>query len=281
MCSYLWSASATHLFGDNPTGCYRCGRKKTNNASTYSQEKVINLINEYKPKNIIIPDNFEYTHSNKDKGIKRGYCNLFCTKKYHGKFKCYITQIYNCTMCPKCTGGISKGEHYVMIYLDNNKISYLYDKSVDDKSVGRFDFQHIDGRNINLEYDGYPSHFDYTKYNSNNSIAYNQQKEQSVIAFINRQLKDKKKNLYCKENNILLIRIPYTINSLIDVDSVLNNIFTSIKNNNIEKGQIIYADRKVYIEHNLKMGKVKCAIKTLQKKFRNIKRNPPTINLEE
>ena len=63
-------------------------------------------------------------------------------------------------MCSKCIGGISVGEIRVMTYFDNNNMSYTREKFCDVKSVGRFDFQDINNMKINLEFDGYPFHFD-------------------------------------------------------------------------------------------------------------------------
>ena len=104
----------------------------------------------------------------------------------------------------------------------------------------------------------------YTYRYSINKFPFNLSKEAAVIGFINRQIKDTKKNLYCLKNNILLIRIPYTMNTHKKINTILNKIFANIKN---EKRKIIYVNREIYIKQYLIWGKIKCAVRTLDPKL--------------
>ena len=118
-----------------------------------------------------------------------------------------------------------------------------------------------------IEIDGYPMHFDYKNKDLSSYNAFGLQKAKAVKGFIDRQIMDKKKNNYCiKQHNAILIRIPYTFSSQSKIHNFLDNIFNNIEN---IKQKIIYADRQIYINHAIKMGRVNCSIKTLQRKVRN------------
>lgn len=95
----------------------------------------------------------------------------------------------------------SKGEEKIIQLLKENNIPFKYQKFFDTcifdtKNKARFDF-YINNKYI-IEYDG-EQHFGYTKNEWNT-------KEH----FEKLQARDIYKNNWCKENNIPLIRIPYT-----------------------------------------------------------------------
>lgn len=111
--------------------------------------------------------------------------------------------------CPMCK--ISKGERRIFNYLKNKNISFIpQHKFPDCKDILAlpFDF-YLPIQNVCIEYDG-EQHFievPYFKY----SLEYIQKH-------------DKIKNLYCEENDINLIRIPYTDFNNIEV--ILNEFIT-------------------------------------------------------
>ena len=103
--------------------------------------------------------------------------------------------------CPICTS--SKGEIKIKRFLDNNKIVYVTQKTFDEcvyKEKLRFDF-YLPDYNILIEYDG-EQHFKPVDF-ANKGFSWANE------IFKYNQIKDEIKNVYCKNNNIKLVRIPY------------------------------------------------------------------------
>lgn len=98
--------------------------------------------------------------------------------------------------------GRSIGEQNIEKILKDNNINYKSEYSFEDlinKRKLRFDFAIFDKKNnlIKLiEFDGRQHNGDYTPWNSEETL-------------LERQQRDNLKNQYCKENNIILLRIPY------------------------------------------------------------------------
>lgn len=108
--------------------------------------------------------------------------------------------------CPKCAG--TAGEQQIQRWLDNNNIKYDVQKKFDnlyDRQKLRFDF-FLPDYNVAIEYDG-KQHFE--------PIAH----FGGVTAFNKLKSHDKRKEDYCKEHQIKLLRIPYNK----DIDIELNN----------------------------------------------------------
>lgn len=106
----------------------------------------------------------------------------------------------NASSCGQCSFN-SKGEHQIAFLLGENNIKYESQKrfsSCIDKRELPFDF-YLPDYNTLIEYDGL-SHYQSNPYGSWNT-------EESVKKTQNH---DKIKNEWCKNNNIILIRIPYT-----------------------------------------------------------------------
>ncbi len=134
------------------------------------------------------------------------HIDIICKK--HGKFSQLADSHVKGMGCPKCS--TSKGEEFIINYLNDNNISYNYQKSFKDcvyKNKLPFDF-FIPSMNMLLEYDG-EQHF---------MVIENWGGEKS---FKLRQKKDKIKNQYCIDNNIRLERIKYDK----DLEDELNKIF--------------------------------------------------------
>ena len=105
-----------------------------------------------------------------------------------------------------CGCSKSKGEYKISQILNNNNISFEKEKAFDNckfldtDKPARFDF-YVNNQYI-IEYDG-EQHFQLTRFNGAS-------KEKSEENFKKGQEHDQFKNQYCKDNNIPIIRIPYT-----------------------------------------------------------------------
>ena len=139
---------------------------------------------------------------------------LKCGNKMRKKARFYIGST-KCG-CSKCNIK-SNGENIISQYLKDKEYEYARQytiKEVKYKNVLLFDFAILKNNNVIalIEYDG-EQHFKPIKI-FGGAKQYNEQIE-----------KDEIKNSYCKENNIPLIRIPYTEESLEQyLDNVLNKL---------------------------------------------------------
>lgn len=108
----------------------------------------------------------------------------------------------------------SKGSRKIKELLENNNIKFVQEKRFSDlqfKDSGhyaRFDF-YLPDYNVIIEYDG-QQHFI-----QGNGVYDNEEK------FAKTQEHDNIKNQYCKENNITIIRIPYTHYDNIEIEDLL------------------------------------------------------------
>lgn len=135
-----------------------------------------------------------------EKRKKEWWYKLRCTKHnieyWQNKSNC---KIYN--SCPKCNS--SKGEDEVREYLKSKNIDFIEQyKFKDCKNINPlpFDF-YIPSLNIAIEYDG-KQHFEV--------VPFSKDENKNIENFKRCQQNDKIKTQYCKDNNIKLVRIPYT-----------------------------------------------------------------------
>ena len=116
----------------------------------------------------------------------------------------------------------SKGELKIKQLLNENNIYFIQEKRFSDCKfedtghVARFDF-YLPNLNYIIEYDGV-QHFQ-----QGNGVYDNEEK------FIKTQQHDNIKNQYCKDNNIGLIRIPYTHYDNISIEDLLPGSIYTIK----------------------------------------------------
>lgn len=104
--------------------------------------------------------------------------------------------IHGDTRCPKCRRKISKGALLVAKILDKNKIRYEMEKTLDDSRL-RFDFYLENERiKIAIEYNG-EQH-----YKDNGYFRTTLEEQQD---------RDNRKRQYCKDHNIILYELPYTL----------------------------------------------------------------------
>lgn len=140
-----------------------------------------------------------------------------CGKEYE-IYANNLTQ--NCTTSCGCVKE-SHGEQKIREILLKNNISFENQKTFSDfcypdtKGIPRYDF-YLPDYNILIEYDG-EQHF---------KVAFNWDTQEK---FNQRQFYDKLKNKYALQNNITLIRIPYTHYNNLCIEDLLNNSNFKIK----------------------------------------------------
>ena len=181
---YEWEMTPNNLLSG--TGCPKCygNIKKTT-------EEFINKLKE-------INDNIkilgEYTNDR---------TKIKCRCKIDGyEWEAKPNNLLNGYGCPKCNA--SKGEKRVAKYLDNKNIDYESQYKFDNcrsKDKLPFDF-YIPSLNIAIEYDGEYHYMIITR-------GKNDTYEKAMDRFVGTKVRDTIKTIYCKENNIKLIRIPY------------------------------------------------------------------------
>jgi len=164
----------------------------------YTQEDFIKKCNDI--------HNSRYEYPNMKYETVENYIDIKCKK--HGIFSQVGREHLKGQGCPKCA--TSKGEEFIINYLNDNGISYNFQKTFDGcvyKNKLPFDF-YISSMNMLLEYDG-EQHF---------KVIENWGGEEE---FKLRQIKDKIKNKYCMEKQIRLERIKYDE----DLENRLDKIF--------------------------------------------------------
>ena len=121
--------------------------------------------------------------------------------------------------CPKCK--LSKGEQKIISFLDNNRISYISQKTFNDCKNPKtnrklsFDF-YIPSKNLLIEYDGNCHYTSGRKLG--NFITTN-------VDLTNTQYRDTIKTKYCKNKGINLLRIKYT--KFKQIDKILNSMLVA------------------------------------------------------
>lgn len=139
---------------------------------------------------------------------KEWWYNLKCTKH---NIK-YWQSRSNCGYyngCPECNNHSSKGEDKIRKYLKSTNIDFIEQyKFKNCKNVNPlpFDF-YVPSLNLTIEYDG-EQHYKPVDFFGGEE------------GFLYRQQNDKIKTQYCKDNNIKLIRIPYT--EFNNIENILN-----------------------------------------------------------
>ena len=123
-------------------------------------------------------------------------------KKCGHEWEAIPTNLLKGSGCPKCNE--SKGEKRVAKFLDSENIEYIQQHKFDrcrSKYKLPFDF-YIPSLNVAIEYDGKDHHMIFKR-------SKNDTYERAFNRFIEGKIRDTIKTIYCKENNIKLIRIAY------------------------------------------------------------------------
>ena len=166
--------------------CKECGEIKRTSAKKLSQEKLIATI-EADGNRILNPNDYRNCGTRNLK-IQCACGNVFTTSYNH-----YTNM--GIDRCKVCSSSESKGERAIRRYLEDNNINYIAQKSFDDcKDKHRlpFDF-YLPDFNTAIEFDGL-QHF---KPIHGNDV------------YLLTVLHDQIKNIYCSNNRIELMRIPY------------------------------------------------------------------------
>ena len=175
---YEWEVTPNVLLSGH--GCPKCSGKVRKNTEYF--------INELKEINNDIEVLGEYINA---------FTKIKCKCKKDGyEWEATPNSLLRGQGCPKCNE--SKGEKRIAEYLDSKNINYIPQYKFDNcKSKYKlpFDF-YIPSLNIVIEYDGI-QHYEIVEYFGGFNI------------FIDTKIRDTIKTIYCKENNIKLIRIPY------------------------------------------------------------------------
>lgn len=171
----------------NEIGCQKCRSQKISNALIKDSSKFLEEVNAVNPL-INVIGNYKGNHRKID---------LEC-KVCKNKWSASPNSILSGSGCPKCN--MSRGERYIRNYLDNNKISYISQKTFDGlKGVNNgllsYDF-YIDNLNLLIEYQG--------EQHKNAIEIFGGEKQLEI-----QQEHDRRKKLYAKDNNINLLEIWY------------------------------------------------------------------------
>ena len=161
-----------------------------------------------------ITHNSRYDYSLIDYKNNRTKVKIICP--IHGTFEQDpYSHIKGCG-CPICKE--SKGEREIRNFLLKNNIDFIRQKTFGDcryKKLLPFDF-YLSEHNICIEYDGEQHYTPIFKFGGNNKY------EKIVI-------KDNIRNIYCRKNNIYLLRITYKD----DIQEKMNNLLRKIKMKNM------------------------------------------------
>lgn len=189
-CGNTISVAATYLKGGKSTSCLACSQTEDIKNQMFGKLTALQFM--YQDKVTYIIDTGEEKTFYKLPNIigAQWICKCECGNYLVTSYNHLVT--YHTTSCG-CRKA-SRGEQRIQELLGELQIPYIRQYTVLGKY--RIDF-YIPDMNIAIEYDGEQHFF---------PIEYFGGKE----SFIKNQERDNIKNLYCSENNIRLIRIPYT-----------------------------------------------------------------------
>lgn len=199
-CGYIFKTKLSHIVMDG-SKCKKC----THESYKMSHIDFIKRVNEVLPEIEILD---KYNGSSKRINYKCKICN-----STHSAIANNLLEGFGCPYC-----NASKGEKACKLYFDNNQICYIPQYEFDGL-VGvnggnlKFDFAIFDDkRNLSflLEYDG----------------IFHYEKQYEHDGFENIQIHDKRKNDFCVNNNIQLIRIPYW--EFDNIDKILEDSIQNI-----------------------------------------------------
>ena len=190
ICNHKWDVSPSHLL-HSQSGCPMCFENRRGDIRQKTYEQFIKELSEINP-------NIE---------VLEKYINNRTPIKCRCKIDKYEwsqrpNHLLRCVGCPKCNS--SKGEKRIAKYLKECNIENIEQYRFNDckfKQTLPFDF-YIPSLNIAIEFDG-KDHYEIFIRSNNETY------EEAMDRFIDRKIRDTIKTIYCEENNIRLIRIPY------------------------------------------------------------------------
>lgn len=202
-CGYEWNTSPSSFYS-NKNNCM-CPRCKGQNNSLRCRKDNNTFIKEIQKINPDIEILEEYTTS--DTKIR------YRCKKCEYVGESTPNHLLRGHGCPQCN--ISIGENIIRTLLVKNKINYIpqykinIDPSINSTGKAAIDF-YLPDLNIAIEYNGI-QHYKYNPYFHKGGM----------IDFEHQQKRDKHVRNYCKENNIQLIEIDYSNNTINSIKSYL------------------------------------------------------------
>lgn len=202
----IWEAIWNNL--SKGQGCPDCKNKKTGDRCRLTLDEVKEEIYNINPFIEILSTNYKDTHRSKLK------CRCLICNNIWETTRTVLIQGCGCIICIN-----SKGERKVLKYLKDNNIANIVQYSFEDcrsKNPLKFDF-YLPKHNACIEYDG-EQHFKLIDF-AGKGKEWAKEQYKSILA------RDIIKNTYCRNNNIKLLRIPYTEFDNIDdiLDGFLNN----------------------------------------------------------
>lgn len=186
VCGFEYEVTPSNLLRGRK--CPKCMKRVKTKDTDYVKKEITEMVgNEYSLLS-------EYKASRLKVTIKHNKCGK--------EYETTMNDFQQGKRCPRCRE--SKGEKRISAFLIENKIVHVAQYSFNNLkgSSGRklkFDFALLDESNhpkILIEYDG--------EFHYEEKTALRSKKQ-----FINQKENDSLKDLYCKENNIRLVRIPY------------------------------------------------------------------------
>lgn len=196
-CSYKWKTVPNVLLNKSNYGCPKC-----NGFAPVTEQEMIERLKICNPA-------IKYINGYKGISYHANFECLLCGHKWHTP----ANSVLHGRGCPSCN--VSHGILEVKRVLNNLKIKYETEYRFDDcKDIRTLPFDiYIPSKNICIEYDG-EQHFMPVRFGKN------QTEKQMLEKFESQLRRDKIKDLYCTENNIMLIRIPYT--EFNNIEKILN-----------------------------------------------------------
>jgi hypothetical protein len=178
----------------NGNGCIKCSGRYNKKEEFITNSNIIH--------------NNKYDYSLVDYTNNKTKVEIICP--IHGIFEQRPDNHIHGNGCPLCNE--SNGEKKIRIFLEHKNIKYEYQKIFNDcKNIFPLPFDFfIKEKNIAIEYDGEQHYIPINYFGG-------------YIQLLNQNKKDYIKTEYCKNNNIILLRIKY--NNFDKIDDILSNYF--------------------------------------------------------
>lgn len=192
-CNHIFYPTIHNL--KNGSGCPKCYDKVRGKKNIISYEERLKYVRSF-DFDILTPKE-EYIDGENIVTLKCNKGHIYETKLHY---------FYNGNRCPICRK--SKGESRISKFLKDNNIEYFEQYRFDDckfKNKLPFDF-YIPSLNLCIEYDG-KQHYEINGFKNNSRT------------LVDIKIRDTVKNIYCKNNNIKLLRIPYR--KFNDIENIL------------------------------------------------------------
>ena len=202
--NHIWESIPSDLL-NSYYGCPKCANRHRNDGLRKTHEEFIKELAEINPNIEVLG---KYVNN---------ITKILCKCKIDNHiWESIPTNLLRGKGCSKCNS--SKGEKAIVEYLERRNIENISQYKFEGckfKYTLPFDF-YIPRFNVAIEYDGRDHYEIFTRSN-------NETYEEAIDRFIDRKIRDTIKTIYCKENNIKLIRIPYW--EFDNIENILDKIF--------------------------------------------------------